>query len=1643
MAIIQAKTGSQYIFATRSWNDPNTWQGGIVPTSSDIVYIAGQNLGNTISTFYAGINYLANRQGASRFNYGLTYWEGKTLLTPTNGITGSVDPSGSLFAYTSTGELIKIDYSGTFQSTVSTILPEYPTGIRSALLNASVDTSFSPWTSQYYPGTGSDGYSGFIHGQSTFFTTPVGVIQLTGSETASFDTLYIHSGSKLHLSDNAQLNIHGKIYLQRGELKTSGSCMINFKRIYSGSAGAVTTNPDDNAIQFISVLNDAGSKFSMIGPEVRTNTTLSLSASIGDYFINVGSETGFAEGDHIFVGEEDIIPFEVTGSPYWSPTQNSGKLSSTDEAFIVVATGSNKLYISRVAALDAPVEFTGSSTQILTSTPPPLIYNVSNDGNNAYIIDSGSESSSNPALTLEKGRTYTFNISAIGHPFWIKTALTTGDTTDIYVTDGLTNNGTSNGTITFIVPEDAPATLYYICQVHGIMANTITIAENSDEFTYVTNELIVDDERYQVGDKIIVNGQTASVTNVEDYTYVLKDYDFSGSMTQNDLEQQFFIDAKDRQYDFNPYVADWKIIPGKGVYNDSSRQININEGPSAQGSYVNPARLFARDIYERNTKVEVWVNNNYLVEDESIFKNTYQNQFWSQSTVYIFAQVDPTRRLHGYYYQDFSSYLEIGLDRSKSTSPLSPFFTFKPQRGRNVTSPSIQLAKVDPNYLYNTHKYTLEYYKGEYKIYLDDELIQTHGDITLGTTKGLVGLGKVPDTIGPFRSWTVFPRMKVSVTKQKLTLDTSVTGVLPGHKVYQSGIESTHAIGNKVIKLQSFITDPLDFDNLVFAHRGFKNFANDGKHPTLRYFFDNIESDITNKRLDRITTDISIGTYLPYILGQANTYFSNGIVFATPSNRITSPPFAAIFDLGESKNFNTVGWADAFGGASSYNLDIKYTTPIQISGSNDLENWTGITSSVDTRDSLTWNYFRDFTFSTQTFRYVLIKVPVNNRNLTWRVWGFRILNNTSNRIRVNNTSDFEVGDTVAIYNHATAWSDHNPYGYTSNIYPYIQAGSGSENVIGDLKGREYKILGKDGNTITLDRSFRHGYLMKGDSVVKINRASEIRGSYESGSWSTGRLLVQQHAVRTLNSSEGANDTELTLTNVGLRNFSNMFPQYSANTSRYPIYWNNSEGPSKTVRFQGISYYGGPPDNYSPYIYSVSNYHIRHSNLGLFAGTLGLSYQSRVQDNTTAHVSYWRKSLPRISTGNIGNISSNYYHSHEKLIQSYNWIYNGDLGFGAGNLVAGYSNARTTPQRHLVVRRNINFGQRFSQTYQPSSPSSTPSTLVNHEGVINFENNLTYGASAMQSGLFSNQGTNQSPLRYIKNILVNTQYMHLVHNSVYTGNPLFEASSIESAFGYNYRLGAPVIKFKNYNNWGVDIFRTPGYLVHRKHTEDYYRYYPFYVEDSIDPENAFRRQYGLGNMSSFFKARISSLSSSPSTFTVNFTYRVDASIKYSSFVGGFGDLSGSFADAITTLEDTDMNVRSQYPIQLSQFYQNIRSTKKSGYFYLVAIKDEQMLHFEALPPNTDFTQITRTFTLDGEGELEVLLAGTSIFGFYDFKGVTSVLETADPENVILRQNTFDLNDIFENDESNNLPRYKHQIKDLSKSGKFRLKSARLS
>lgn len=92
-----------------------------------------------------------------------------------------------------------------------------------------------------------------------------------------------------------------------------------------------------------------------------------------------------------------------------------------------------------------------------------------NSGSSAYTING----IDNPSLTLQRGQTYTFNVSAAGHPFYIMSVQ--GTNPGNAYASGVTGNGTTSGALTFVVPAGAPGTLYYDCSVHAAMTGTITV----------------------------------------------------------------------------------------------------------------------------------------------------------------------------------------------------------------------------------------------------------------------------------------------------------------------------------------------------------------------------------------------------------------------------------------------------------------------------------------------------------------------------------------------------------------------------------------------------------------------------------------------------------------------------------------------------------------------------------------------------------------------------------------------------------------------------------------------------------------------------------------------------------------------------------------------------------------------------------------------------------------------------------------------------------------------------------------------------------------------------------------------------------------------------------------------------------------
>ena len=103
-----------------------------------------------------------------------------------------------------------------------------------------------------------------------------------------------------------------------------------------------------------------------------------------------------------------------------------------------------------------------------------------------------------PTLYLIRGQTYKFDNQTGGHPFRIQSTVAQAGGGTAY-SSGVTNNDAGNGsTLTFVVPMDAPDTLYYQCTAHPAMTGTINVITQGSS---------------GLQSRTTANGTTASIAN--------------------------------------------------------------------------------------------------------------------------------------------------------------------------------------------------------------------------------------------------------------------------------------------------------------------------------------------------------------------------------------------------------------------------------------------------------------------------------------------------------------------------------------------------------------------------------------------------------------------------------------------------------------------------------------------------------------------------------------------------------------------------------------------------------------------------------------------------------------------------------------------------------------------------------------------------------------------------------------------------------------------------------------------------------------------------------------------------------------------------------------------------------------------------
>lgn len=148
--------------------------------------------------------------------------------------------------------------------------------------------------------------------------------------------------------------------------------------------------------------------------------------------------------------------------------------SAISDSAISDAATSDAAISDAMGADSAPADGSGGSPDAMKpncAAGDGPSFNVTNNGFSDFSIDGVND----PALTVVRGCSYTFTINTPGHPFLIKTVAGPGllSTYD----EGVSNQGTQNGALTWDVSLAAPSSLFYNCQFHAAMAGTITVID--------------------------------------------------------------------------------------------------------------------------------------------------------------------------------------------------------------------------------------------------------------------------------------------------------------------------------------------------------------------------------------------------------------------------------------------------------------------------------------------------------------------------------------------------------------------------------------------------------------------------------------------------------------------------------------------------------------------------------------------------------------------------------------------------------------------------------------------------------------------------------------------------------------------------------------------------------------------------------------------------------------------------------------------------------------------------------------------------------------------------------------------------------------------------------------------------------------
>lgn len=1405
MATIYAKSGSYGV--TMSWNDPNTWDGGVVPTANDTAVIRGLGRFHIFET--ASMDLTPDRQNI--VDTQLTYWPGnnKTLLLSTysstfNPSSSNVPRSGSFYTWTSNNYEVKIDYTGSSSAFIRNFQ-----NINNIwcfeLYSCSIDTDYFKWSKDIFPNTSSflnnrtSSEGGIIYSPGNFVHFKDVYVALTGSESASIFRTFVDVGGTLEIKDSASLAMSNVLYLNDGYMYVKDHASILWNLHYLSSSANPANNDDIGA--GINIWNSNMQKLIMEGNEVRTNTRLSSASNKNDTYLNVSDASQFRKGDPIFVGTESIDYTREDVGYSSDGYAHSTKVNAEDEVFYVasVDTGSNRLYVQRFNGLEGTILASQSATEYLVDEQRFKI------GDRVVL--------NNQVRTITD-ITYDFDLELRDYNFQSGSTLADWETDvtrstffgnwDIYPGVGLVKDINRNDR-------------------RAISSSNLSgFVYNAYNHTFV-KDIILDEVKVEawVSNFQINNDFTSSYNYFGWHGITIHadpSLDWSEGYDTN-MWQRAIWGGDSIPQDLTGSVINWSTVYGSQHNKIKNDRTRFGVIPRQNRYFFNIRQQYGTNRHSMSTaSIEL---NPTLLDNQRIRNGDHQ--FIQIGDVYNIPQL------------------------------------VNPSGSDNMVSFPLNGLK----------KLTAEYSRGMFKGYINDVLV--FEDIAkIQAQRGRVGVFAESTDSFTCTRFKVYRKCAKITLDSSITAnigDTLLeTGVEFSHNQDDQVIKLASIItdvkGHK--NLAFYLNGSSEYDGdgaypYLYGinnpgRRAFNTSPEYGDFTAYNYLLNNSNEGLFNTQGNQTTT---VGTTAPnrsftIDLGKSANLNTVGFVedFVFPYGDYPGYKFYQTYGIG--------------GVGTHFSRSL-----VSISGSLDGQNWFVLTSSItDDRYRMNYHELRGYSFPSTQSRYIRIdfgsgSVLRNGAPSTTHRTVIRSIyarNIQDYGITVNNASDLNIGDRIMIMGKnayepiMSSWEFYGLLGFYSSSIPtptFLNYSSAS-GVFRDY----FTIVSKSGDDIFLDREHNYGYLEKGDWVFKVNRTLNVSGSYSKTEWKTGNIYFRGTTSTQNPQQEGAL-AKVVFKNVGFQHQSNAYP-YRSDQDKGIFVVGRSTAFGFNIKWEGCSFYNAFPvvsgNNSTGYnaislfgSINGSGYALRHN---VITGLKGANYGNTQYAEGTNHGNLNLFSggasggdggsrTPSVVTGNIlfggQNIIVNYPNSYRFFTcnTSYNIVSSWYSFLRADVYGLNPSSKSTSALSYFRVNRNLFL---YLQQYPIGSYNYTGT--YNKNQIWDVKNNMVYKVGSLLSW-----GEQDTPAKTTMLAKVGTHNQKTYYSSSgyiqYVGN---DARNQGFSLGY----------IQDHNRWGYDIYQHyKGWLIKEPNNE-WSKFYNFRTAQSMSwHNNIYQAEFWVGEETASF------------------------------------------------------------------------------------------------------------------------------------------------------------------------------------------------